>query len=228
MRSFGDLNDSNMISVISNWISNNFSNVKGIYFDNNGIQSLEVFGQLKSAKQLSYLSFKGNELSSLEGMSSMIGLPLLELNLSENKFQWDCLHGHQVRLCFPSIRTLNEEPVESIINFNIRELLEQSLPPPNPYNYFSDGIEGFCCEFIREYYRIFDMEGPNARHALDNLYDVDACFSLSIRPLELVENEEYLDKINHNLQKNKPQPNGIVSSSFSLDRVDHLQRPNDG
>ncbi|KAI8998170.1 hypothetical protein BC832DRAFT_566370 [Gaertneriomyces semiglobifer] len=174
--------------VICKLISTMFPNVETISFASNDLVSLEPFSMLPQyVPNIRALSFQDNRLRSYRDIEPLKGSSFG--NLRELLFTGNPVVKHQlskpggdieyrstIKSMFPSIEVLDMQPVIGDITFAV-DTASVELPVKALPGFFdSPQTAATAQDFLQKFFSLFDSN----RRTLYDLYDDQACFSLSV------------------------------------------------
>lgn len=178
-----DFQNTAFVNDIGNIIKNNCPEVRTINFADNDISSLAGFRYFhKSAPNLANLCFSNNPIMSLEELDHLKGY---EKKLNELILKGiPAVHGldsriynHEILSRFPTLKLLDLNPVQKLIEFNLpTHVSSVSLPPAKGSFFDTPGSQSTTTDFVQKFFAMYDSN----RQKLFTVYNENACFSLSI------------------------------------------------
>jgi nuclear RNA export factor len=159
-------------------IKDTCSGVKSLGLANNQIRTLSGFAQLgQFAPELENISFEHNVIENIKELDNLKEIKVRELIFKDNPITANPMYRTEVSVRFPTLKYLDKDKVQPLIEFNVPELAQTVvIPPIKPESFYDDpSRKDFAINFLKKFIEIYD----SGNRALLEVYVDDSIFTMT-------------------------------------------------
>lgn len=173
-----DFNNPGVVKALFREMQTQCPQVQSLNLASNRLRSLSAFRDIsKYLHHLENLSFENNQISDLKQLSNLKDLKLREIVFKGNPVCSNPEYQSIVRSQFPTLKYLDREENQPIIQFNIPSYITTSDLPEVKDNFFdSPSTQQLVLQFLKRYFEMYDAKRAELLYA----YHDNSIFSLTI------------------------------------------------